>query len=114
MEKDLEEKLSMYKDTLFGHYCKITNNKNSINNYDEYKKYLRDSLNVSLRILIGNDRIHTARDIFEDSINKIIELEGENFFEGRKNAIKVSKSEIYEYILETDFIDDTVKASIVC
>lgn len=114
MEKDLEQKLSAYKDTLFDHYCKITNNKNSIRNYDEYKKYLRDSLNVSLRILIGNDRLHTARKSFEDTVNEIIELEGKNFFECKKNAIKVSESEMYGYKLETDLIDNTVEASIVC
>ena len=115
MNKDLEEKLSLYKDSIYNEWCRITNNKNTIEKYEEYIKYLRESLNTSLRILVGNDKIQKSLSKFNYALEEIINLKGNKFHDGVLNAIKVIEGDNPDdYIIVADYIDDNVEAALVC
>lgn len=113
MEKELKEKLALYKETLYNHWCRITNNKETINDFNKYEDYLRNCLNTSLRILVGNDAIQKSTTKFNNAIEEIVNTKGRKFYEGKLNAIKVIEND-NGYALVTDYIDDKIEASIVC
>lgn len=114
--KEIEEKLKMYKEPLYGKWCRISNNKETINKLEDYIEYLRNSLDTPLKILIGNDSIEKNSEDFIKAKEALIKYKGEQFYEGTLNAFKVIEDpeESGNYLLIADYIDDNIEADIIC
>ncbi len=114
-ESELNERLSVYREMLYGQWLKISNNKRTIKDYDIYIDYLRKSLNTSLKILIGFERVAGSKDLFDRTIDKIIEERGRDFYEGTVNGIQINEIKpLYAFNLFIDKMDSSIEPSIVC
>lgn len=115
-KNDIEEKLKLYKEPLYGRWCRISNNKNTISELKDYIEYLEESIYVPMRILVGNDSFEKNKEYFIKAKESLIKDKSEQFYEGSLNAFKIIEDPIKEgkFLIIADYIDNNIECDIIC